>query len=303
MDHWLEPVFEEASHGVQLAEAHTMHTREWLSTGAAFAAFAIGSYVAYWMYLVQKGKHEVSYLTSATKLAAGFSGIIFVAVGGVILGVAGKDAFSIRMLVPWALVAGGAYLAYHCVKMRAVGLDYVYDRSVVVGVDALADTAASVDQGLVDFVLARLTSLTVAAFGTILRVVQNGVVHVYAAMMVLGLAGLGWFFVQPHAVVTVADSGNGDYVLTAGPGSGYSYRWSPDAAGAPQTPSFHPIDNLKVHLDEGAAKTVRVEVRNAFSSGLDIPVVRWLLPPVAVKEIPLNRPKVEKPVKLELGER
>jgi hypothetical protein len=44
-------------------------------------------------------------------------------------------------------------------------------------------------------------------------------------------------------------------------------------------------------------------VKNAFSGALDVPVVKWLLPPVAAREIPLNRVKVEKPVKLELGER
>jgi hypothetical protein len=34
-----------------------------------------------------------------------------------------------------------------------------------------------------------------------------------------------------------------------------------------------------------------------------VPVLRSLIPPTAVKEVTLNRPKVEKPVKLELGER
>jgi NADH-quinone oxidoreductase subunit L len=221
----------------------------------------------------------------------------------VILGLAGKDALSLRMIVPWALVAGGAYVAYACAKQRAVGLDYVYDRSVIVGVDALADTAASVDQGVVDFIIARLTALVVAALGTILRVVQNGVVHVYATMMVLGLAGLAWFFVQPHADVIVTESGNGDYVVTAAPGTGYQYRWYPDANAAPQTPTFTSVDSIKVHLDEGTTKTVKVEVKNAFSNALDMPVLKWLLPPVAAKEVAMNRPKVEKPVKLELGER
>lgn len=303
MEHWLEPVFEEATHGVKLVDAHTMHTREWISTGAAFGAFAIGSYVAYWMYMVQKGKLESDYMTNATKLASGFSGVIFVAVGGVLLGMAGKDAFSGSMIFPWAMVAGGAFVAYSCAKQRAVGMDYVYERSVIVGVDALADTAASFDQGFVDLIIARLTSLVVAALGTVLRVLQNGVVHVYAAMMVVGLASLGWFFVHPHADVTVTDSGNGDYVVTAAPGSGYQYRWSPDAKAAPQTPSFTTVDSIKVHLDEGAARSVKVEVKNAFSKALDMPVVKWLLPPVVEKEVPLSRPKVDKPVKLELGER
>src|SRR5207237_840309 len=113
---------------------------------------------------------------------------------------------------------------------------------------------------------------------------------------------LGWFFIQPHADASVTESGNGDYVVTAAPGMGYGYRWYPDAKGAPQTPAFGASDNLKVHLDEGATKNVKLEVRNAFSNALDMPVVKWIFPPHAVKEVTLSRPKIEKPVKLDLGE-
>jgi NADH-quinone oxidoreductase subunit L len=303
MDHWLDPVFEEASKGVHYPEAHTLHSREWLSTGGAFLAFAVGTYLAYWMYILQKGKHEAAYMTNVTKLAAGFSGVIFVVLGGVIIALSPKEAFTPHMIVPWLLVAGGGYLGYHCVKERQVGLDYVYDHSVIVGVDALADTAASVDQGLVDFVIARLTALIVAAVGTLLRVVQNGVVHVYAGMMVLGLAVVGWFFIQPHADVTVNDLGNGDYVIAASPGTGYGYRWYPDAKGPAQNEKFSAVDSLKVHLDEGVTRTVKVEVHNSFSNALDMPIVKWILSPSPVKEVTISRPKVEKPVKLELGER
>jgi hypothetical protein len=126
---------------------------------------------------------------------------------------------------------------------------------------------------------------------------------VYAAMMVLGLAVVGWFFIQPHAEVAVTDSGNGDFVVNAAPGTGYGYRWYPDAKGAAQNEKFGVQDTLKVHLDEGTTKTVKVEVRNAFSDALDLPVVRWVFPPKPVKEVTLTRPKIEKPVKLELGER
>ena len=54
--------------------------------------------------------------------------------------------------------------------------------------------------------------------GRILRAFQNGVVHVYAAMMVVGLAVIGWFFAVPHPNATVVDAGNDDYVVTAAPG-------------------------------------------------------------------------------------
>ncbi len=144
-------------------------------------------------------------------------------------------------------------------------VDELYDKTVVSGVDALADTAASVDQGVVDFVLARLTALIVAATGTVLRVFQNGVVHVYAAVMVAGLAVLGWFFVEPHADFVISSpEQNGDYTLTAGPGPSYSYRWYSEANKEPDTKDFTNKDSIKVHLADGKSQTVKLEVRNAF---------------------------------------
>ena len=291
MDHWLEPVFEVASKGVHPAEHDVAHRREIISTLGAFFSFAAGSYVAYWMYIVKKGKLEATYMSTAIKVAAAFSGAALILIGAITLGLNAKEAFTLKMIVPWAMLIGGGALSYHTVKNREVGLDYVYEKSVFLGVDALADTAASVDQGAVDLIIARLSALIVAALGTLLRVVQNGVVHVYAGMMVLGMACLGWFFVQPHASATVTESPNGDYVITAAPGLGYGYRWYPDSKGEPQVKTFTGTDSIKLHLDEGATKTVKVEVRNAFSGALDVAVVRTLFPPIATKEVTVTRPK------------
>ena len=142
-------------------------------------------------------------------------------------------------------------------------VDELYDKTVIAGVDALADTSASFDQSFVDFVLARLTALTVAAGGTVLRVVQNGVVHVYAAVMVAGMVVLGWFFYQPHADLVVTESPNGDYTVSAGAGPGYLFRWSPDNKD-PMAKEFGVTEQVKVHLEQGKSQTVKLEVRNAF---------------------------------------
>ena len=237
LEHWLDPVFKDASRGIEMAEEHTAHTRELISTFGAFTAFALGSGLAWWVYIKEKGK-------PARELAAKLPG-----------------------LYRWALD-----------KWK---VDEAYDKTVVAGVDALADTAASVDQGIVDFVLARLTSLIVAALGTILRVVQNGVVHVYAAVMVIGLFALGWFFVEPHADATVVEQ-NGDYTLKAGPGPGYTYRWYPDSTKDPQTKDFARTENIKVHLADGKSQTVKLEVRNAFGriGSKDFTLVRPAAPTI-----------------------
>jgi NADH-quinone oxidoreductase subunit L len=143
-------------------------------------------------------------------------------------------------------------------------VDELYDATVIAGVDSLAETSAAVDRGIVDGILARLTALVVAAAGTILRAFQNGVVQMYAATMVVGLAALGWFFTIPHANATVADAGSDDYVVTAAPGVGYEYRWDADGDGKPDKPDFGTQESLKVHVPAGTSALVAFEVKNAF---------------------------------------
>jgi NADH-quinone oxidoreductase subunit L len=219
LEHWLDPVFKDASRGITLADEHTAHTRELISTAGAFTAFAVGSAVAYWVYIKEGGN-------PARELAS-----------------------KLPRLHRWALD-----------KWR---VDEFYGNTVVSSVDALADTAISVDQSIIDFFLARFTALIVAATGTILRVLQNGVVHVYAAAMVVGIVGFGWFFAQPHADFTV-DEQNGDFTLTAGPGPGYAFRWFSDESKEPETKDFADNQSLKLRVPDGKSQTVKLEVKNAF---------------------------------------
>jgi NADH-quinone oxidoreductase subunit L len=143
-------------------------------------------------------------------------------------------------------------------------VDEFYDATVVAMVDSLADTSAAVDRGVVDGLIARFTAAIVAFSGTVLRALQNGVVHVYAAMMVVGLAVMTWFFAVPHANATVVDAGNDDFVVTAAPGVGYGYRWDADGDGQPDHPDFGQDTTVKVHVEPGKSQTVNLDVRNAF---------------------------------------
>jgi NADH-quinone oxidoreductase subunit L len=143
-------------------------------------------------------------------------------------------------------------------------VDELYEATVIAAVDSLAETSAAFDRFFVDGILARLTSLVVAAAGTILRAFQNGVVHVYAAMMVVGLAVVGWFFAVPHPNATVLDAGNDDYTITAAPGVGYAYRWDADGDGKPEKADFGADTTLKVHVEPGKKQTVNLEVRNSL---------------------------------------
>jgi NADH-quinone oxidoreductase subunit L len=143
-------------------------------------------------------------------------------------------------------------------------IDELYEATVIAAVDSLAETSAAFDRFFVDGIIARLTALIVAASGTVLRAFQNGVVHVYAAMMVVGLAVVGWFFAVPHPNATVLDAGNDDYTITAAPGVGYAYRWDADGDGKPEKADFGADTTLKVHVEPGKKQTVNLEVKNSL---------------------------------------
>jgi NADH-quinone oxidoreductase subunit L len=219
LDHWLDPTFEEATKGaVKVAE--NAHHIEWYLTLGAFGAFAVGTYLAYWMYIQKKGEPAQQMAESAGALYKG-------------------------ALNKWYV-------------------DEIYGATIVNGTDALADTAAAVDQSIVDGIIARATSLVVAALGTVLRTVQTGVVHVYAGLMVLGIAVLGFFFVLPHPDATVTQKTNGDFVLEAAPGIGYGYQWYPDASGKPSHEGFTGDNVITLHPQPGQTATAKLRVVNAF---------------------------------------
>ena len=153
-------------------------------------------------------------------------------------------------------------------------IDELYDATVIAAVDALADTSAAFDQFVVDGVIAKLPALLVSLFGSILRAFQTGVVHVYAAFMVVGLAFFGWFFVMPHPEATVAEVGRdtGDYVVTAAPGMGYQYRWDADGNKGFDSERTSDQMSVKVHVDEGKTKDVMMEATSAFGFKRDTTV-------------------------------
>jgi NADH-quinone oxidoreductase subunit L len=237
MDHWLEPVFASVAHAIQFGHADSKEWAEHMTVPLAlggFAAFLLGTGVAWWVYVKQRGE-------PAKRAAQALPGLYEL------------------VLDKWRV-------------------DEMYDATAIAAVDSLAETSAAFDKSIVDGIISRLTALVVAASGTILRAFQNGVVHVYAAAMVIGLAATGWFFAVPHANATVVDAGNDDYVVTAAPGVGYAYRWDADGDGKPEKSDFVVDPTLKLHLEPGKSQTVRLEVKNAF--GL-----------VGTKSIPLSRPQ------------
>jgi NADH-quinone oxidoreductase subunit L len=144
-------------------------------------------------------------------------------------------------------------------------VDEFYDEYIIGAVDSLAEFFTWADKWIVDFLLARVSAFLVSVSGTALRFIQTGRVQTYAAVMVLGLGGVGWFFVTPRVEAeTAANDAAGAYSLSATEGLGYSYRWDLNNDGKWDTEAFGSETHQSLKLAVKENRTVRLEVKNAF---------------------------------------
>ncbi|HVW24546.1 MAG TPA: NADH-quinone oxidoreductase subunit L [Polyangiaceae bacterium] len=162
-------------------------------------------------------------------------------------------------------------------------VDEFYDEFFIGTVDFIADVCVWIDRWVVDGIIARFTAWVVAVSGYLLRLLQTGRVQAYAAVMMVGMAFVGWFFTMPQAAAHVEkDDASGHYTVQAAPGLGYSYRWDADADGKPDTADFSDKKSVELSLGVGQSRKVELEVMNAFGR-------------VGHKTITLTRPRTEEP--------
>ena len=144
-------------------------------------------------------------------------------------------------------------------------VDELYHETVVGSLELIADICVWFDKWIIDGFLSRVSSFLVALVGSALRLFQTGRVQSYAAFIVLGLAGLGYFMMSPHAEATVTeDAASGKYELSAEPGLGYVYRWDSNGDGRFETNSFGTQSTLTVELDRTERRTITLQVRDSF---------------------------------------
>jgi NADH-quinone oxidoreductase subunit L len=228
-----------------------------------------------------------------------------------VVSVADAKALEMSLLVPGVLaLVVGAGLAYWVYLIRSGEpaallreqwprlyrlvydkwrIDELYEETVIGAVDSLAELAVLFDRWVVDGIIARFTSFLVAATGTVLRYVQTGRVQAYATVMVVGVGGLGWFLIAPHAAArATADHESGKYTLTATPGLGYRYRWDADGDGKWDSEDYAGERTLSFELDVDRTRVVRLEVMNAFGA-------------TSTDEFSFHRPKPDKSGALTIG--
>jgi NADH-quinone oxidoreductase subunit L len=236
LEHFLEPVFKNASSSVRLVDGAEHMLGGFL--GLALAAVLVGAGGAYYVYVTTKGELARAF----TEKVPGFHQFVF-------------D------------------------KLR---VDEFYEETVIGAVDSLAEFGAWADKWIVDGIIAKLSSFIVRGSGSLLRQLQTGRIQAYSAVMVVGLALVGWFLVAPHAnAQVIANQADGAYSVTATPGLGYSYRWDENGDGKPDSADFGDKASVSFNLDIDKTRTVSLEVKNAFGQ-------------VATRKFELTRPKPDK---------
>jgi len=190
--------------------------------------------------------------------------------------------FLAAALAAFAIGVGGAYWVYVTQKgapARAFAegspgfyalvrdkwrIDELYEETFIGAVDSLAELAVWFDKWIVDGIVARATAFVISISGTVLRFAQTGRVQAYAFTMVLGLGGIGWFFVAPHTQYRLkSDDANGKYAVMLTPGAGYTYRWDETNDGKWDS-GFGDKRELSFALAPDKTQKVRFQVKNGF---------------------------------------
>ncbi len=136
-------------------------------------------------------------------------------------------------------------------------VDELYDATIIRLNKAVAMLAGRVDKSFVDGVLTGLPAKAVALGGHLFSRLQVGVVHAYGLVLVIGLAGVSWWFLYPHADVEVEATGE-SATLTAGRGMGYEYRFDLDGDGQFDVPTQPTRVTIDLADDATDAQVFRV---------------------------------------------
>ena len=113
-------------------------------------------------------------------------------------------------------------------------VDELYAATIVNPIKNVATAAGHADMTFVDALMTKWPSFKVRETGRILARLQNGVVQMYGAVMVVGVVVvLAWFW-TPHSRIEAAFEGT-QVELTTPAGLGYEYRWDANSDGEFET--------------------------------------------------------------------
>jgi len=132
-----------------------------------------------------------------------------------------KAPQSMMQSVPWL----------HRFLMDKWRIDELYDATIVSLMKWLGVVSANLDRFLVDMLLTRLTAWLMKGVGFVVTRAQSGVIYAYAALFVVGMAGLTWWFTYPHPMPDGEESRVGHVQWEANAGLDHEFRWDFDSDG------------------------------------------------------------------------
>jgi NADH-quinone oxidoreductase subunit L len=135
----------------------------------------------------------------------------------------------------------------------------------------VATVAGHADMTFVDALMTKLPSFNVREGGRVLARMQNGVVQMYGAVMIVGLVGVMAWYWTPHSSIQAEFDGK-SVALSTPPGLGYEYRWDANSdgdfetewSGTPSTSFEYGDDDIRgvavfiINSQSGATKRVEV---------------------------------------------
>jgi NADH-quinone oxidoreductase subunit L len=113
-------------------------------------------------------------------------------------------------------------------------VDELYEATIVNPIRKAATVAGHADMTFVDALMTKLPSLNARESGRALARMQNGVVQMYGAVMVVGFVGVMAWYWTPHSKIEVEFDGRSAELSTP-VGLGYDYRWDANSDGDYET--------------------------------------------------------------------
>ncbi len=210
-----------------------------LAAGAGFVGF-LG--LPHWLGLPNVWEHWLEPSIARLPLAEGAH--VSAAIGATAMGVGTLVGLGgIGLAYVWYVKEDGstpARIAASLPRLQALlmdkwRVDELYALVLIRPMAWLARFAANFDKLFIDTLLTKATSSLALAAGWLVTRVQTGAVSMYGAVMVVGLAGIVWWFVVPHPGLQHVVRGT-QVKLQAASGLGYEYRFDTNADGEFETP-------------------------------------------------------------------
>jgi len=142
-------------------------------------------------------------------------------------------------------------------------VDELYAATIINPIKKIATVVGHADMTFVDTLLTRWPSFNVRETGRVFARMQDGVVQMYGAVMLVGVVGVMAWFWTPHSNIQAAFEGT-SVELTTPQGLGYEYRWDADSDGQFET-QWERTPSTTFEYDYDDVRGVAVFLGNAYS--------------------------------------